>query len=130
MINVVAGLIEKDGKYFIARRTTGNEEVLNKWEFPGGKIEEGEDPKKALEREMMEEFELEIVAGDYIDHVVYEYPTKTVDLQFYNAKVVGEEIRMHIDHSDYRFISLDEINNYKFAPADQVFIDKLKGTIF
>lgn len=129
MINVVAGLIEKDGKYFIARRTTGNEEVLNKWEFPGGKIEPNEDPKRALEREMMEEFELEIEAGDYIDHVVFEYPTKTVDLQFYKAKVEGDEIRMHIDHSDYRFISLEELDNYKFAPADQVFIDKIKGTI-
>ena len=129
MIEVVAGLIEKDGKYFIARRTTGNEEVLNKWEFPGGKIEPNEDPKKALEREMMEEFELEVEALDYIDHVVYEYPNKTVDLKFYKARVIGDEIRMHIDHSDYRFISLDELGKYKFAPADQVFIDKIKGTI-
>ena len=129
MIEVVAGLIEKDGKYFIARRTTGNEEVLNKWEFPGGKIEQNEDPKKALEREMMEEFELEVVAGDYIDHIVYEYPNKTVDLKFYKAKVIGEEIRMHIDHSDYRFVSANEFDKYTFAPADQAFLDKIKGTI-
>ena len=129
MIDVVAGLIEKDGKYLIARRTTGGEAVLNLWEFPGGKIEADESPKNALAREIIEEFELEIEVGDYIDSVIYEYPRYTVNLQFYKATVVGNEIRMHIDHSDYKFVSLDELSNYKFAPADQVFIDKIKGTI-
>ena len=128
MVDVVAGLIEKDGKYLIARRTTGNYEVLNKWEFPGGKIEPNEDPKNALAREMMEEFELEVKVLDYLDTVVYEYDRGTVNLIIYKAKVVGDEIKMHVDHSDYKFVSIDEFSNYEFAPADQVYIDKIKGT--
>ena len=56
MITVVAALIEKDGKYLIARRSTGSSDVLGKWEFPGGKVEKDESEEHALEREIKEEF--------------------------------------------------------------------------
>ena len=62
MIIVVAALIEKNNKYLIAKRSTGDPNVLGKWEFPGGKVNPNEDEKHAIEREIKEEFELEIKA--------------------------------------------------------------------
>ena len=62
LTKVVAGLIEKDNKYLIAKRLTGNELVVGKWEFPGGKVEEGEEESVAIEREIKEEFGLNIKA--------------------------------------------------------------------
>lgn len=56
MKTVVAALIEKDGRFFLAKRSTGNQEVFGAWEFPGGKVEEGESDEAALEREILEEF--------------------------------------------------------------------------
>ena len=72
-IKVVAALIEKDGKYLIARRATGDENVLGKWEFPGGKVELNEDEMVAIEREIREEFELEVKAIKFLINNVCEY---------------------------------------------------------
>jgi 8-oxo-dGTP diphosphatase len=66
MIIVVAALIEKENKYLIARRSTGDETVCGKWEFPGGKLEKDEDEYRAIEREIKEEFELNIRAVSFL----------------------------------------------------------------
>lgn len=76
VIKVVACLIEKDNKVFIAKRSTGDPNVLGKWEFPGGKVETNEDEKHAIEREIKEEFELEIKANKYLVNNICEYPKK------------------------------------------------------
>ena len=83
MIKVVAALIQKNSKILIARRSTGDPNVFGKWEFPGGKVEPNENEFRAIEREIKEEFELDIIAKKFIVNNICEYPTKTVDLRLY-----------------------------------------------
>lgn len=69
MINVVAALIEKDHKVFIAKRSTGNPDVLGKWEFPGGKVQTGESEENAIEREIKEELNLKVEAQEFLTKI-------------------------------------------------------------
>ena len=117
MITVVAALIEKNGKYLIAKRSTGDSNVLGKWEFPGGKVEPNEDELDAIEREIKEEFEINIKAIEYLINNVCIYPNKTVDLRLYECIYISGDFILH-DHSEYKFISAEEILNYDLAPAD------------
>ena len=117
MVNVVAALIEKDGKYLIAKRIYGNPEVIGRWEFPGGKVEEGEDERVAIEREIKEEFDLEVRAIRYLTHNVFEYPNRTIDLKLYECKYISGEFKLH-DHSEYTFVSKEDILKYPLCPAD------------
>lgn len=117
MITVVAALIEKDGKYLIAKRSTGDTNVLGKWEFPGGKVEPNEDEFDAIEREIKEEFEMNIKAVKFITNNICEYPKKTVDLRLYECNYISGEFNLH-DHSEYNFVSAKELLNYDLAPAD------------
>ena len=117
MIKVVAALIEKGNKVLIAKRSTGDPNVLGKWEFPGGKVELDEDEMHAIEREILEEFELVINAQHFIVNNVCEYPTKTVDLRLYSCNYVSGDFKLH-DHSEYKWVSKEEIMDYDLAPAD------------
>ena len=117
MITVVAALIKKENKFLIAKRTTGDKEVLGRWEFPGGKVEEGEDEKHAIEREIKEEFDLDIKAIKFITNNVCKYPSKTIDLRLYDCEYIKGEVNLH-NHSEYRFVSKDKILNYDLCPAD------------
>ena len=117
MITVVAALIEKNGKYLIARRATGGEESLGKWEFPGGKVELNEDEKSAIEREIYEEFELKVKAIKFIHNNICEYPTRTIDLRLYECKYVSGEFKLH-DHYEYMYVDKLELLDYDLCPAD------------
>lgn len=117
MITVVAALIEKEGKYLIARRSTGSSDVLGKWEFPGGKVEKEETEEHAIEREIKEEFEMDIKAIRFLANNVCEYPTKTIDLRLYECKHISGEFNLH-DHSEYLFVDKEDIVNYDLCPAD------------
>ena len=117
MITVVAALIKKNNKYLIARRSTGSKEVLGKWEFPGGKVEKDETEEHAIEREIKEEFEMDIKAIKYLTNNVCEYPSKTIDLRLYECRYLSGEFHLH-DHSEYKFVSKNEILKYDLCPAD------------
>ena len=71
MIKVVAALIENDGKFLIAKRSTGDKNVLGKWEFPGGKVKENESELKAIEREIKEEFEIDVKAKEFVTNNIF-----------------------------------------------------------
>lgn len=116
-ILVVAALIKKNNNVLIARRSTGDENVLGKWEFPGGKVEPNETEENAIEREIKEEFELDIKANKYITNNVCEYPTKIVDLRLYECEYVSGEFKLH-DHSEYKWVNIKELLNYDLALAD------------
>lgn len=116
-ILVVAALIKKNNNVLIARRSTGDENVLGKWEFPGGKVEPNETEGHAIEREIKEEFELNIKANKYITNNVCEYPTKTVDLRLYECEYISGEFKLH-DHSEYKWVNINGLLNYDLALAD------------
>ncbi len=117
MINVVAALIFKDNKCLIARRSTGDPNVLGKWEFPGGKVKDGESDEHAIEREISEEFELNIQAKRFVSNNICEYPTKIVDLRLYECDYISGEFNLH-DHSEYKYVAKEELLNYDLCPAD------------
>lgn len=117
MITVVAALIKKDDKILIARRSTGDENVFGKWEFPGGKVEPNESEECAIEREIKEEFEMDIKAHDFIINNICEYPNKTIDLRLYECEYVSGEFKLH-DHFEYAWVELTSLLDYDLAPAD------------
>lgn len=117
MIKVVAALIENDNKVLLARRSTGDINVLGKWEFPGGKVEQDENEFDAIEREIKEEFELTIKAKEFLINNVCEYPTKVVDLRLYKCDYVSGKFNPH-DHSEYKWVDKEELLKYDLAPAD------------
>lgn len=117
VIKVVAALIKRDNKYLLARRSTGDINVLGKWEFPGGKVNPNEDEKCAIEREIKEEFELDIKATNYITNNICEYPSKIVDLRLYECEYLSGDFKLH-DHFEYKFIEKDNILDYDLCPAD------------
>ena len=117
MIKVVAALIENDNKVLLARRSTGDINVLGKWEFPGGKVEKDENEFDAIEREIKDEFELTIKSKEFLINNVCEYPTKVVDLRLYKCDYVSGEFNLH-DHSEYKWVDKEELLEYDLAPAD------------
>ena len=128
MLKVVAALIEKDNKVLIARRSTGDPNIIGKWEFPGGKVELGENEFQAIEREIKEEFELTIKAKKFLINNIYEYSHKIVDLRLYSCCYISGDFKLH-DHFEYKWVAKEKILNYDFAPADiplAEFVEKVK----
>lgn len=117
MIKVVCALIKKDGKVLLTRRKTGDESVIGKWEFPGGKVKTGETDKDAIEREIKEELEINVRAKMWIAKSIYKYPNKTVDLNLYECDYLSGNIRLH-DHIEYAWVNTSELLDYDLANAD------------
>lgn len=117
VINAVAAYLKYNDKYLIAKRTK-KDSVFGKWEFPGGKIEDGESMNEAIEREIREEFDVEVKAERFLTHYVCEYPEKTVDLNLIECVYVSGDFNIHEDHSDFKFVSEEEFKDYDFALAD------------
>lgn len=123
-IKVVAAIIKKDDKILIAQRLKG--EFAGQWEFPGGKIEEGEHPEEALIREIMEEMELEISINEYLMTAEYDYPNFHLSMDCYICSLKTDIIQLH-DHSAIQWISIkDNIKNINWIPADVQIIEALQ----
>lgn len=123
MIIVVAALIKKGDKVFIARRKSGDAYSFGKWEFPGGKIEVGETEEHAIEREIFEEFDVKVKALKYLGNDICEYPTKTVDLRLYLCEYVSGDFKL-LDHFESAFVDKSELLNYDLAEADEHLVVK------
>ena len=117
MITVVAALIVRDNKVLIAKRSTGDPNVFGKWEFPGGKVKENESEEHAIEREIKEEFEMDIKANKFLINNICEYPTKTINLRLYECEYISGEFHLH-DHSEYKFVNKEDILKYDLCTAD------------
>lgn len=123
-VKVVGAVIEKDEKILCAQRN-GKKSLPNMWEFPGGKIEDGELPEAALKRELMEEMDCEINVLDKIVTTVYEYDFATIELTTYYAEMVSDSIVLH-EHQDMKWLSRDELDSVEWAPADIEAIEAIK----
>ena len=84
--------------------------------------------EEALKRELVEELKIETEIGNYIETSIYEYPNVTVKLMAYFATVISGEIKLSV-HDEAKWISISEVENFKFAPADIPFIEKLKEVL-
>lgn len=122
-IHVVGAVIVKDDKILCAQR--GNTKTLAEmWEFPGGKIEQGESPEEALKREIKEEMHCKIEVGEQVDHTVYEYDFGIVHLTTCYCKLLeGEPVLT--EHKAIKWLHKDELPLLEWAPADIPAVEKL-----
>ena len=122
-IEVVAAIIKNEDKIFATRRGYGDFE--GGWEFPGGKMEHGETPQKALIREIKEELNTDIEVGELVETVEYDYPQFHLTMHCYLCAVKAGKLEL-IEHTEARWLTKDVLDNVEWLPADKGLIDRLK----
>ena len=124
-IRVVAAVIERDGRYLITqRRPTAVLPLL--WEFPGGRVEEGESDSEALRRELLHRLGAQIEVGALISFVTHTYETYAVDLHLYECELIGDNLRAAAVHA-FEWVPSEEFERYPFTPADEASMARLLG---
>ena len=122
-IKVVAAIIVDNDKIFATQRGYG--EFKDGWEFPGGKIEEGETPQEALIREIKEELDISIIVGELLDIVEYDYPTFHLSMQCFWATIEDGELILK-EHMAAKWLKKDELESVNWLPADEGLVEKIK----
>lgn len=123
IVKVVCGIISKDDKIFIARRKP-EKDLGGYWEFPGGKLENDEDPISALQRELLEELGMEVGNIQYLDKKEHEYDTFIIELFAYSCDFINATFLM-TDHDQFLFAEKNKLNNFKLSPADEALVNIL-----
>ncbi len=128
---VVAAIIkatneENEPMIFATQRGYGD--LKGGWEFPGGKIEEGETPQEALVREIREELETDIVVGELIDTIEYDYPTFHLSMDCFWAEIISGDLVLK-EHEAAKWLTKNELYSVDWLPADITLIDKISVTI-
>ena len=122
-VRVVAAVIRKDNKIFATQRGYG--EFKDGWEFPGGKIEEGETPEQALAREIREELDTEIQVGKLIDTIEYDYPKFHLSMDCFWCEIMQGGLELK-EHEAARWLSKEELYSVDWLPADVGVVEKIK----
>ena len=122
-IEVVAAIIRKKDKVFATQRGYG--EWKDWWEFPGGKMEQGETPEEALKREICEELSAEINVDELFSTVDYDYPKFHLTMHCYLCTLLKDAMHLN-EHESARWLAKDELDSVKWLPADKSKIKKLK----
>ena len=125
-INVVGAVIVRGETILATQRGYGEWEGW--WEFPGGKVEEGETPEQALAREIAEELNAAIDVGEYLCTAEYDYPTFHLSMRCYLCTLVDESFEL-LEHHAARWLSVEHIDEVKWLPADVQVVEVIKGRI-
>ena len=125
-VKVVAAVIRKDNKIFATQRGYGD--FKGGWEFPGGKVEEGETPEEALAREIKEELATDIEVGDFIADIEYDYPTFHLSMKCFWATIKDGNLTL-LEHEAAKWLDADSIYSVDWLPADEMIIPDLKLAI-
>ena len=121
-IQVVAAIIIRNNEVFATQRGYGDWKGW--WEFPGGKIEEGECPQEALKREIREELDAEITVGALLDTVEWDYPTFHLTMHCYVCSLESENIRLN-EHASATWLNRATLDSVQWLPADQGLLPKI-----
>ena len=122
-VRVVAAVIRKDNKIFATQRGYG--EFKDGWEFPGGKIEEGETPEQALTREINEELDTEIQVGKLIDTIEHDYPKFHLSMDCFWCEIMQGGLELK-EHEAARWLSKEDLYSVDWLPADVGVVERVE----
>ena len=125
-VRVVAAVIRDNNRIFATQRGYG--ELKGGWELPGGKIEKGETPQEALKREICEELDTEILVGELIDTIEFDYPTFHLSMDCFWCEVVKGDLVLK-EHEAAKWLNKNTIDEVEWLPADVTLIDVIKEKI-
>jgi 8-oxo-dGTP diphosphatase len=131
VIIVAAGVLVENRRVLLTRRKPGTH-LAGAWEFPGGKVQAGEDPREALRRELKEELGLEVVVGEIVDVTFHRYDEarKAVLLLFFEAaRVAGSAEPRAIDVADLEWASAQDLDPARFPAADVLVLKKVRARL-
>jgi 8-oxo-dGTP diphosphatase len=123
LTKVAAAVIERDGKVLIARRRK-EADSGGSWEFPGGRLEKGETPEKAVEREIAEELGVRIRVGRRLCAVTYRSPNLSIELLAYRANIISGELEL-TDHDEVRWAEPSVLEESAFSEPDRPIVRRL-----
>lgn len=121
---VVAAVIIEDGRVLLTRRGEGTH-LAGFWEFPGGKLEEGETAEEALARECLEECGIEVAVGEVLEVTHHRYSEKEVLLLFHRCERRAGEVR-HLQVADHAWVDASELDAYPLPPADRAIVARIR----
>ncbi len=130
-IRVVAAVIarqDENGRKQIFATARGYGDFKGGWEFPGGKIEEGESPQEALVREIKEELNAKIQVGELIQTVEYDYPNFHLSMDCFWCELESEQLELK-EHEDAKWLSKNELYSVDWLPADITLVDEIRKQI-
>lgn len=122
-VKVVAAIIIHNNHIFATPRGYGD--FKDSWEFPGGKIEPGETPQRALIREIKEELDTEIEVGDYLETVEYDYPTFHLSMDCFFCTIKMGDLVLR-EHEAAKWLTVETLDDVDWLPADKVLIEQIK----
>ena len=123
---VICDSLQAKSRIFATARGYG--EFKGMWEFPGGKIEPGETPQQALEREIKEELDTTIRVGELIDTLEYDYPDFHLSMDCFWCEVIEGELVL-LEAQDARWLTKDELDSVKWLPADLGLVERIRTQI-
>ncbi len=123
MEKVTAGVIEKDGKILIAKRKSGKC-IGAKWEFPGGKLEQGETLEECLKRELKEELNFDVEVKEFIASSPFSCNDKKIELMAYRVVYLSGELTL-CDHDEIKWLNPAELSDYEFTLPDVLIVKKV-----
>ena len=121
-INVVAAIILEGDKAFVTQRGYGA--FKDKWEFPGGKIEPGETPEKALVREIREELNTEIAVDQSLDTIDFDYPEFHLKMECFCCRIIKGELNL-LEHESSKWVTAETISDLDWLPADRILLPRI-----
>ena len=120
---IAAAIIEQEGKILIAQRS--DKEFNGKWEFPGGKLENGETLQECLKRELFEELSINADIGEYFCTSTFNHKNNVYDMCVFKVPIFIGEIKLNV-HSAFAWVAPKELNNYTFPDPDLPIIELLQ----
>ena len=124
---VAAAVVIQEGRVLLTRRAEG-QHLAGMWEFPGGKLEDGESPEEALGRECLEECGIEVEVGEILEVTHHRYPEKAVLLLFYRCALRAGEVR-HLQVADHAWVAPQDLDGYPLPPADEGVVARIKALL-